>query len=493
MQFNFFRLFFVLSTILFLSSCLDTTTTTTATSSDASFVSMTLAGNDSAKTAVFTLDASGQTIINIDSLPFRTRIDSVYPTFSFKSSAGAKLHYTNPTGYKFKKDSAAVTGKDTVDFRQPGIWIKNYASDAINYKNYNIQVNVHKVHPELYIWSKLKDNVASVSAASQKAILLNDKIYYYLNDGSATYLYTSVDGKSWNQENSLTGLPVNTPLNDMIQFKGNLFLTKDGLNIYTSSNGTTWTKMSVSSFTFNSLLCVWGGDLWAVVQSVSDATYHFATSSDGSVWKMIGTIPNNFPVSDFTATTVTTITGVQKFVVLNGYSSTGSLLKNYWSSEDGLNWYDFSDKSLNYKWTAKNNLDSLEAGASVILYDNKLLLVGKYITRNKTFYRESKDEGLTWQVPDTVYNQIAIGEEFKTSKTYKDTVSYSNYYDPHSYQSVVVNNDNRIFLIGGKVYNAPATVRKYNQGTQNSKSGSGLTPVSDVWTGKLNRKSFLRQ
>ena len=108
MQFNFFRSLFVLTAILILSSCLNTTSVT-VTSSDASFVSMTLAGNDSVKTAKFALDVTGTTIVNIDSLPYGTRIDSVYPTFSFKSTGGAKLHYPNPTGFKFKKDSAAVT------------------------------------------------------------------------------------------------------------------------------------------------------------------------------------------------------------------------------------------------------------------------------------------------------------------------------------------------------------------------------------------------
>ena len=92
MQFKFFSVLFVFSAIIILSSCLDTTTPTTS-SSDASFVSLTLAGNDSVKTAKFTLDGDGVTITNVDSLPYGTRIDSVYPSFSFKSSSKAVLHF----------------------------------------------------------------------------------------------------------------------------------------------------------------------------------------------------------------------------------------------------------------------------------------------------------------------------------------------------------------------------------------------------------------
>ena len=85
MNFQFIKLTFLLLVTGFLSSCLPTDPTTTL-SSDASFVSLTLSGNDSVKTAKFTLNADGITIENKDSLPFQTRIDSVYTTISFKSS-----------------------------------------------------------------------------------------------------------------------------------------------------------------------------------------------------------------------------------------------------------------------------------------------------------------------------------------------------------------------------------------------------------------------
>ena len=478
MQFKFLRLLFVLSAILILSSCLDTTTTTTTTSSDASFVSLTLAGNDSVKAAKFTLDGDGVTIINVDSLPFRTRIDSVYPTFGFKSTSKAVLHFPkNRIIYKYKfskgSDSIYITGKDTVDFRQAlwintnkdsALWINNYASDGIHMQPYKIKINVHKVHPELYVWKKVTDNISSVNAVSQKAILLNDVIYYYMNDGSSAYLHTSTDGYSWSSAVTPVGLPEGSPLNDMIQFQGKLFMTQDRLNIYSSSDGTNWTRKSVTSFNFKSLLYVLNGQLWAVVQSLSDATYHFATSTDGDIWNMIGSIPENFPVNDFSAITITTVTGKSKVLVLGGYSIFGGLLKNSWSSEDGIYWVDFS--------TENHSLDSLAAGSSVISYDKKLLLFGKYNFSNTSFYRESKDEGLSWHVPDTIYNRIAIGTEYKSPKTYKDTVSYTDYYRPHFYQSAVVDKKNNIFLIGGKT-------SKFS--------------TSEVWTGKLNRKSFTRQ
>ena len=483
MQFKFFSVLFVFSAIIILSSCLDTTTPTTS-SSDASFVSLTLAGNDSVKTAKFTLDGDGVTITNVDSLPYGTRIDSVYPSFSFKSSSKAVLHFLkNHTYYKYKfskgSDSILITGKDTVDFRQAlwtnndsTLWVNNYASDGTKHNPpYKIKLNVHKVQPELYLWKQVENtNLNSSTAKNQNAIILNDKFYYYQNDGSSASVSTSTNGFNWSL-GSLTGtFPSSTSLFDMIQFKGKLYISGDDIYLYSSANGLDWTKKSPAksvNFSFKSLLFVLNNQLWATVKA-DDASFHFAISDDGENWNMTtGTLPENFPVTDFASLTFSTITGKAKVLVIGGLSGSGTLLKNFWSSEDGVYWLDFSNKSINP--TSYNDLSTLAAGACVISYDNKLLLFGKTTTEGN-FYRQSKDEGLSWQNTN-YYNQIALGNEFKSPKTYKDTVVYYNYYVPHAYQSVVVDKSNRIYTIGGKSVTAIST---------------------DIWTGKLNRKSFAR-
>ena len=452
MQFKQFRLFFFLSIIIFLSSCLGTNTPT-AVSSDASFVSLTFANNDSIpylNSAKFTLDTDGKTIVNLDSLPFKTRIDSVYPTFSFKSSGGAKLYF--PPGYKYKKDSAGISGKDTVDFSQPvPVRVRNFASDAKTYKDYFIKVNVHKVDPELYIWSKITDNLNSVNAVSQKTVILNDKFFYYLNDGANSYLYNSTDGYTWTSA-TVSGLKPNAPLGSLIQFNGKLYLTQDGDKIYSTSDGSNWTSNSFTSadYTFKSIMFGLNDSLRAVTQSKIDQIYRFASSKDGLTWiiRKNNIVPDNFPISDFASITFSTVTGKAKGLILGGYSVTGSFLKNNWSTEDGAYWIDFS--------TENNTLIAL-IGGSLIRYDNKLLLFGQVdytFTSNKTYYKVSKDEGLSWDTPDTIRNVIPKS------------------FPVRNYQSVVVDKNNRIFIIGGK---------------------SGSTSLSDVWTGKLNRKSFIRQ
>jgi hypothetical protein len=414
-------------------------------------VSLTFAKNGSIpylNTAKFTLDADGKTIVNVDSLPYKTRIDSVYPTFSFKTSAKAELYF--PSGYKYKKDSAIISGKDTIDFRNP-IRLRNYASDAKTYKDYIIKVNVHQVDPELYIWNKITDNLNSINALNQKAMILNDHFFYYLNDGATSYLYNSTDGYTWST-GSVRGLPPDAPLGSMIQFNGKLFLTQGGDKIYSSSDGFNWTINSFTSsdYTFKSLIFGLNDSLRAVTQSKTDQLYRFASSKDGLTWiiNRKNVIPDNFPVSDFSAVTFTSVTAKAKGLILGGYSVTGSLLRNNWSTEDGAYWVDFS--------TENNTLSPIIDGA-VIRYDNKLLLFGQVDDSDisqKTYYKVSFDEGLSWKTPDILRNVIP------------------STFSPRAYLSVVVDKNNRIFIIGGKSYS---------------------TIYSDVWTGMLNRKKFLLQ
>jgi len=467
MKFNQFRLFFFLSSLILLSSCLGTTTVTT-TSTDPTFVSLTFAGNDSITKAVFTL--VDKTIVNLDSLPYKTRIDSVYPTFKFVSTAGARFYF--PGGNKYKKDSAVVTGTDTIDFRQP-VYIRNWASDGITSIPYTIQVNVHKVDPEVYNWSKVTDNLNSTNATSQKTVVKNDTLFYYSNDGTTAKLNISTDGYTWNDQSvKLSGLPVNTPLKDMILFNGKIYLTQDGANIYSSSNGFNWTKKAVTDFTFKSLAYALLNnqqqlELWAVVQSTADATYRFAKSTDGDHWGLTaGNIPDNFPVKDFASVSYSSSTGKAKVLVSGGYSATDNVnaLKNNWSSEDGVYWVDFSNEN--------HTLDTLAVGASIISYDNKLFAFGTRRDRVGNYYRISKDEGLSWQIPDTLRNKLPLD---LTLRNYQSVVVFKpsalkGVQTPDKKQQILLSN--RIFIIGGF---------------------TGTTSYSDVWTGKLNRKNFLRQ
>lgn len=449
MKLNFFKLLF-LSILLTLTSCLDTTVDNTVISSDASFTSLTFAKNDSIpylNSAVFTLVSD--TIVNLDSLPFNTRINRVFPTFSFKSTSAVYLYNLNTPA----NDSIKITGKDTINFNIK-YKIRNYATDQFSFKDYFIKINVHKVEPELYVWSKVKDNLSTLSIKSQKAIILNDKVLYYINDGSANYLYTSNNGSVWGGPTTITDLPTNALLADLTLFKGSLYLTQNSEVIYSSTNGTTWSAKSIPDYNFKSLLFALNDTLRAVTQSKADNNkYYFASSADGITW-LVNTskvIPTGFPVNDFSALSFSARTGKPKAIVIGGKNTNNKM--GSWSTENGTYWVSLSD--------VNHTLDTLATGSSIVAYDNKLLLFGNKIN-GQNHFKVSIDEGLSWSTPDSTYNYLPKTYQ---ARSYQSVVVYKPITDNKSYEA------NRIYIIGGQNESAV---------------------FSDVWTGKLNRKSFLK-
>jgi hypothetical protein len=445
MKFYFLKFICLFCVAVALSGCLNTNDTTVTSSTNPRMTSLTLAGNDSITKAVFSINADSVTIENVDSLPFGTPVNKAIPTFKFVSTYGALLYINGSTTGK------ALTGKDTIDFTLP-VKIKNYAADNSTTKEYTIKVNVHKVEPKLYVWSLLNGSVGAANPTSQKAIYFNNKLLYFANEAGVTNLYTSINGVSWAHAN-LSGLPANATMVNTVQFDSKLFYTQDGVKIYSSTDGTSWTVADVSAadYTFKTMLFALNGSVWAITQSKVDSKYRFASSVDGTIWLIQNELPVGFPLTDFAAVSFTSrVGGKPKAIVIGGKDVNGAILNTNWNTENGTYWVNFNENASHSK-----SLDTLALGASLISYDSKLFVFGtKKDNVAVPQYKVSLDEGLTWKAPDTLYNRLP--------KTYTQ----------RNYSSVVVDNSNRIYIVGGK---ANAAI------------------LTDVWTGKLNSLSFIRQ
>jgi len=445
MKFYFLKFICLFCVAVALSGCLNTNDTTVTSSTNPRMTSLTLAGNDSITKAVFSINADSVTIENVDSLPFGTPVNKAIPTFKFVSTYGALLYINGSTTGK------ALTGKDTIDFTLP-VKIKNYAADNSTTKEYTIKVNVHKVEPKLYVWSLLNNSVGASNPTSQKAIYFNNKLLYFVNEAGVANLYTSINGVSWAHAN-LSGLPANATMVNAVQFNSKLFYTQDGVKIYSSTDGVSWTVADVSAadYTFKTMLFALNGSVWAITQSKVDSKYRFASSVDGTIWLIQNELPVGFPLTDFAAVSFTSrVGGKPKAIVIGGKDVNGAILNTNWNTENGTYWVNFNENASHSK-----SLDTLALGASLISYDSKLFVFGtKKDNVAVPQYKVSLDEGLTWKAPDTLYNRLP--------KTYTQ----------RNYSSVVVDNSNRIYIVGGK---ANAAI------------------LTDVWTGKLNSLSFIRQ
>lgn len=474
MKINILKLLFSLSLMLLTVSCDWLNTDDTELSSNPSFVSLTFSKNDSIPylhTAKFTLEwddiLNDSIIVNLDSLPYKTRIDSVFPKFSFKSSSGAFLTIRDSLGTGL--DTVILTGTDTINFNRV-ISVTNTPADGDTLKSrtYLIKVNVHKVQSELYVWRKTVDQLYTQPANMQKAISRNDTIFFYASSGINNYLYIKKTGHEW-KETKVNGLPNYSNLYTIAAFNNKFYLIDDNVNIYSTSNGIDWKKeLNSDNYKFLTFLFELDGKFWAITKSETDGKNRFAYTTSGDKWFITGEIPANFPVGGFAALSFYSRTKKPKAVVLGGYSHNGKLLNNIWSTENGTYWVDFTVENV--------TLDSL-AGATIIHYDDKLLLFGGMNDDGKlvdTNYMQSIDEGLSWSKPDTAYTQI---RELVSN----DGNSKYNYYEQRSFQSVVYMKEpnvvgtfnHNIYLIGGR--DAMSNV------------------YTDVWVGKLNRLSFKRK
>lgn len=447
-----------------LSSCLGTDEDEDVViSENPSFFSFKFIRNDSVpfiETALFTLEYDSilqdSIIVNLDSLPYKTRLDSVAAQITFISTSAAYYNIIDSLGTG--TESILSLGTDTLNFSKV-LSVRNIARNGIAERTYPIKINIHSVQPELYHWFQKKDRIYSHSGSQQKAIRFKGQFFFYVSSGVNLSLYTSADGVNWSST-PVSGLPAFSITPAIEEFNQQLFLVHENGQLYTSSDGTSWStgSLNIPGYSFVNLLFVLENQIWSTVQHDAVKSYYFATSADGAAWQLGTALPAQFPVADFAALSFKSRTNHPKALVMGGYSAAGTLLRNAWSVQRNVyneyKWVDFSVEN--------NSLGSL-AGASIIHYDNKLLMYGGMDVEDNVrehFYMESIDEGLTWRPADTINNVI------------QDTL-LSIKYTPRSYQSVIHKEDtHQIFLIGGR---------------------TKTTVFSDVWAGKLNRMSFLRQ
>lgn len=433
-------------------------------SKDARVLGVAILYNDSspnASSAVFTINQTDNTIFNVDSLPYGTKVDSLYVAFSFGSTNGFIINDTvpeAPTGSYLYNNYTSNSGTTSrhVDFTNP-VKIKNLATDGETFKTYTIELRVHKAETYLHTWTELQKNVAPTASENQKAVLLNDKFYYFFDYGTNNSLFTSTDARYWTNEGAITGLPLGAKLRNILVFGDKMMLLHNGNEIYTSTNGTNWTKEALNAdtnYNYQALLFSFKNKVWAVAQHKTDNTIRIVSSNDGVNWTFAEKrVFNNFPVDNFAATSFKPAIGREKVIVIGGKDANGNSLSTRWSAEnimgvDTLYWVNLQHKT--YRLTPV-------VDAGIAYYGSKLLMLGGSHDNNEigdtiVQLRQSIDQGLTWIKPNVQQNKLPENYTFRTNASIIHDVA-----------------DKSMYIIGGK-----------------SKNG----PLSDVWKVKVNFYSF---
>ena len=457
---------FISILVVFFVSCLGNGSDTEL-SSDPHFISLTFLSNDSIpglSGAVFTLehDASVEgdsIIVNLDSLPFQTRLDSVWPVFYFKSTYITRLFQETEEGIDtvYLAGNSSTTKNDTIDFTIP-TKVQNFSADGTAERTYPVKVNVHQVRPELYVWDRLQNQITANSSVNQKAVFFNNQFLFYIGSETGNSLYTAEEtnlSANWQKKATLE-FPENRTslkLRYMVKNEDVLYVTDNESQLYKSGNGVEWEKVdyNLTDGKIHNLLFSMNDALWAITQSNDGNEYRMAHSADGVNWADWGVLPEKndsrkFPVSNYSALVFRSAVGRPKAIVVGGYSESGTLIPVNWIGQVDVN------NKMIWEPLRQNTLPAIQ-DAAVIQYDNKLLLFGGLQSNgNIIALQESRNEGLTWHTPDSTSNVLPENFPMRSS------------------QSVDVNEaSKRIYIVGGK---------------DNTKT------YSDVWTGKLNRLGF---
>lgn len=421
-----------------LTSCLNNTTTST-TSSEARVATFTFVAdtaNPGLTAMTYKVEHRSDTglIYSPDSLTFGTRLDSVIPSVSYLATPGMATFILPDT-------TIVSTGTDTMNFTVRPIYLHVLASDMKTEKVYEINIFAHQVNPDLYEWSCLTDNLFAPQEApncEMKAFYIQDQIIVYVNDGLSTHIYQSKDGEKWERNTSaVVGLPVPCHVRDILQHGHDLYYI-DGTSLYTSSDLTTWTEQDCSSasFTLINMLVSYDGKPWCIVQDNASQALMLATINGGKIEPQTeinglegGVLPAGFPISDFAALEFRSTSERPRAMIVGGRAMNGDIVNARWNLEYSANaGYRIKDFSI-----VQPTFETLN-GVSIIQYADQLIMFGG--TDNNLDMRTdilySKDEGMNWYVPDSANNQLPSS------------------YTTRSHQSVLVDNEDNIYIIGGQ-------------------------------------------
>ena len=379
-------------------------------------------------------------IYSVDSLRFGTCLDSVKPHVSYMIT---------PSLVRFKTPDTLMisTGADTLDFNRGPIYLFIQAADTAYKRCYRIDMHVHKADPDLYVWKQMTPQLFAPDAAPDfchmKAVYRDELIYLFVNNGFGTALYQSADGAAWSKLESPIGLPTLCQVRDILSCGNTLYYMADN-KLYTSTDLIHWTATDFSERDYDlvNMLVTFDSKAWCVLQERSTQALLLGIVEGEDVQPMTsvaglkgGKLPENFPVSDFAALSFDSSSERPRAMIVGGRAMDGTAVNTRWNLEYGLindtqSGYRIADFSIE-----QPSFNSL-TGTSIIQYNDHLIMFGGVDNdlewRSDILY--SDDEGMNWYVPDTAHNKLP------------DT------YTSRQHQTVVVDNEENIFIIGGQSF-----------------------------------------
>jgi hypothetical protein len=387
----------------------------------------------------FTIDQLNGKVYNQDSLPVGsdTIINKILITTLTTSSGIVSIRNYNDTQDSLFSISDSI---DLTGTMENPLRIKVWAPDMIVTKEYSIEVRVHQQEPDSLSWGDgpWATNYAPAITGRQKAALLGDRIFVYA-DGQPVYTTLTSDGKNWSSEN-VSGLP-STDITSIVSFNGKLYATVSGSGkAYSSNDGVNWSDAGLGDNVFRLLSPI--GDELTAIQSITETaddgtttTGKYFCTTDGSIWSVGESVPQNFPTKDLSATTYKNSIGVNNVLLVGTVAepTEADTITTPWGYMKGQVWAEI--------YTTSKYKCPLLSTPSIMYYGGSIYAFGDDFT---TFYNSVS--GLVWNEVDSMF---MLPEAIRGSQ--------SDY-------SMVIDNDNFIWIMRSN--------------------------PNEVWRGRLNRLGF---
>ena len=238
----------LLTSMVLLSSCLDSDDVTITLNNDTAITSFTLGtlnryvhttsseGTDSTYKATvtgsdykFSIDQATHCIFNRDSLPVGTDIEHVLCSVTTLNNGGVFVQNIDSDTLNYHSST------DSLDFSVPRKFLV-FATDGSGREEYTVQINVHQEEADQFVWIRHTDSNDMAALEAVKAVVLNKELFVYGAKTGKTVGYKTADGESWT---ALVEIDDEKAYQNLVVCNERLYMIADGSLQY-SMDGESW-------------------------------------------------------------------------------------------------------------------------------------------------------------------------------------------------------------------------------------------------------------
>lgn len=411
----------LLSALTMLTSCLgddddnityyDDTAITSFTLGTLKYYATTTSSTGADSTYQTTYDASGyhfyidqlsHEIYNPDSLPKQVDASKIIATVTSKNSGIVTIKSLTSDSLSYYSSS------DSIDFTQPRTF-RVYNLSGTAYTDYTVRVNVHQQDSTTFSWTNVATTTPFTDATALRSVAVNDTLWTFASDGSATTAWYTTDGSAWTEFGTSFSADA---YQNIAALDGKLYVLSDS-KIYTieglqtsTADATGITRLAAASHKgayglTSSGISLFDGSAWTA-ETLGDESSLLPTS--WTAFSCLPTLSNDSTDAVFFA-------GVNS---TTGKIATWEKTDEYKTSAHSQSWYYILPKTT-YQLPVLDQLTLLD-------YDNATLAFGVDADTLTTFY-QSEDKGLTWHS----FSDYSLPDDVSSATVFGAAVDSNNY------------------------------------------------------------------